>query len=114
MFIYVYIMSQMFKKKIPPGILYNFLDENSWKHELYYTMDSNSYKKAKFNNNIKEFFSTIKEYYHVSKRYYVEREDTYNNLLTVIRQICKGNSVAYSAIKRYEYSSYKISYNIYK
>jgi len=107
-------MSQIFKKKMPSEILYNFLDENSWKHDLYYIMDSNSYKKAKFNNSIKEFLSTIKEYYHVSKQYYVEREDTYNNLLTIIRQICKCNSIAYTAVKKYEYSSYKISYHIYK
>jgi len=107
-------MSQIFKTKIPITILYDFLAKNAWEHKTYYVFDIDTYRKIKFNGNSTMFLDLVKEYYHNSKRYYTERNDTYNNFITVLRQICKNNSIAYTSLKLYQHSSYKISYHIYK
>ena len=107
-------MSQLFKNKVPSSILFDFLIKYAINHDDYYVFDKNSYKTAKYHNDTTAFLSNIKEYYHNSKQFYAVRSDTYNNLLTVIRQICKYNTIAYAACKTYIKSSYNIYYNIYK
>ena len=36
---------------------------------------------------IQEFYHKIKPYYYNSKRYYLERDQTYKNLITIIKNI---------------------------
>ena len=107
-------MSQILKRKVPSKLLFDFLQNNAKVCDSYYVFNNASYRKAKYHNRTTELLETIKEYYHLSKQHYTTRDDTYNNLITVIRQICKHNSIAYISRKEYQSSSYDILYHIYK
>ena len=50
--------------------------------------------------------------YKKSKKFYLERENSYNNLLTIIRQICKKNNIKYVSKIKYDKNNYSIIYYI--
>ena len=54
----------------------------------------------------------LKEKYKVSKKFYLERENNYNNLLTIIRHLCKKNNINYGSKIKYDKNNYKIIYYI--
>jgi hypothetical protein len=102
----------IFKKDISNNVLFDFLKINCLIENDYYIIDKLIYKKYEYNNLISEFFNNIKENYKDSKKYYLEREITYNNLLTVIRHICKYNNIPYLSKIRYDKNKYYIIYYI--
>ena len=110
---YLY-MSQLFKNKVPSSVLFDFLTKHTNTKLDYYIFNKTAYKTAKYHNHTSAFLSYIVDYYHDSKKYYATRDDSYNNFLTIIRQICKHNSIAYTSRKEYLNSTYNISYHIYK
>ena len=55
----------------------------------------------------------IKPYYFKSKQFYLERDKNYKNIITIIRQICKFNHMAYTSKIVYLKSTYEIKYFIY-
>lgn len=105
--------SQLFKKTIPNETLFSFLDKVGTKHDKYYIINNDSYKKGLFNNEIPVFLELCKPYYHISKRSYLERKLTYVSFVTVLRQICKANNINYTSQIKYIKSSYCINYYIY-
>ena len=107
-------MSQIFKSKVPSSMLYDFLSKHATSSLDYYIFNKTAYKTARFHKDTRCFLSCMEDFYHDSKKFYARRDDTYNNFLTVIRQICKKNSIAYTSRKEYLNSTYDISYNIYK
>jgi len=106
-------MNQIFKTNIPNEILFNFLDSICIKNNKYYLLNNDSYKKCVFNNLNISFLETCKPYYYASKQKYLERKITYNNLITIIRQICNFNKIIYTSKIKYDKSSYSICYYIY-
>ena len=54
-----------------------------------------------------------KEYYFKSKHHYLEREKTYKNFVTIVRQICKYHAIPYTSKILYSKSTYEIKYFIY-
>jgi hypothetical protein len=104
--------TQIFKKRVPIGLLFSLLDLICEKDDKTYTLTFESFKKGVFHNFISSFLKNCSEYYHVSKRIYVERKTTYNTFLTVVRQICNHNSVPYTSQIKYDKSNYSIIYNI--
>ena len=107
-------MSQLFKSKVPYNVLFDFLTQHANAHADYYIFNKTLYRTAKYHDHTSAFLSYIVEYYHDSKKFYAIRADTYNNFLTVIRQICKQSSIPYTSCKDYVNSTYNISYHIYK
>lgn len=105
--------NQIFKYHVPPNILFDFLDSICVKNEKYYIFDKSAFKKASFKNLLPTFFDSLVDYYYVSKRKYLETPHKYNNLCTIIRQICKLNEISYVSNIRYSNSSYEIVYYIY-
>ena len=105
--------SQLFKKKYPKENLFLLLDKYCEKYSNYYKLSKAAYKKAKMDDNIKPFFKELKEYYYPSKHFYLTRDDTYKNLITIIRQICKYHLIAYTSNIKYSKSKYEIIYYIY-
>jgi hypothetical protein len=101
-------------KDISNNILYNFLNLHCIIENDYYILDKESYKKYEFNNDISSFYKIISEYYKKSKKHYIERDYSYNNLLTVIRHICKNNNIEYISKIKYNKSKYTIVYYILK
>jgi hypothetical protein len=108
------MQTTIFKKDISNIILYDFLDSHCVLENNYYILDRESYKKYEFNNQISDFYKTMEQYYKKNKKYYIEREYSYNNLLTIIRQICRKNNIVYINKIKYNKSKYNIIYYILK
>ena len=93
-------------------ILYDFLDIYCIKEDDFYIINKYIYKQYEFNNKIVEFYNILKNYYHNNKKIYLEREISYKNLITIIRQICKKNNITYLKKIKYDKSNYNIVYYI--
>jgi hypothetical protein len=104
---------QIFKEKIPPDKLFDLLDELCVKNDKYYIFNMISYKKGVFTEKINNFLNTCKPYYFNSKKQYLERKMTYNNFMTIVRQICNLNNIFYTSKIKYNKSLYEIEYYIY-
>jgi hypothetical protein len=107
------MLIQIFKKEIPIQLLYDLLEKICAKNDKYYMVDLNAYKKMLFHGYHTEFLNILVGYYHSSKRYYAERELTFNAFTTIIRQICKSNTVQFTSQIKYNSSKYNIEYLIY-
>jgi len=106
--------NQLFKTLIDSTLLWGFLKKNGNENEEYYIFSKPLYKKALFNNTIKEFIEKIEEFYYDSKKYYVTRKLDYIKFITIIRQICNSLNIKYRTQFLYNNSSYEIVYYIYK
>ena len=112
-------MSQVFKNYFSKNILFDFLDSccdksKEKEYDKYYEFNNISFKKAKFEKkDLDLFYKSIKPYYHNSKKFYVDREKTYKNFITIIRQICKLLKITYKSKIKYRNSSYSMIYFIY-
>ena len=107
-------MSQLFKMKLPSSMLFDFLSKCAKNMDTYYIFNKTTYKTAKYHKHTSDFLIQIGEYYHDSKKFYTSRGDTYNNFMTILRQICKYLSTPYTSRKEYSNSTYNIYYHIYK
>jgi hypothetical protein len=105
--------SQIFRDSIPKNILFDFLKENATEKSNYYFFTKTHFKASQFNENISPFLEKVKPYYFSSKKTYVTRKMNYKNFVTIIRQICKFNHIAFSSNIKYDNSTYEINYNIY-
>lgn len=104
----------IFNQDFSNNILYNFLNifcSNNIENN-YYIIDNTCYKKSLYNNNIIDFLNTLKPYYKKQKIFYLERELNYNNLITIIRHICKFKNIPYRNTIKYDKSKYEIIYYI--
>ena len=114
--------SQIFCKDICLNIVYDLINnvtdkitlEDSSKNIIeYYKIDKIIFKKLEYHGYINEFIKNIKNYYYPNKYFYVEREMTYNNFLTIIRQICRINNNNFKKVIVYEKDTYIIEYYIF-
>jgi len=106
-------MTQIFKTKVPISVLFSLLADICDKNEKYYTFDKNAYKRGIYNDKISEFLESCKPHYYTSKQKYVERKLSYNSLITIVRQICNSNEIAYASEIKYDKSLHTIVYYIY-
>ena len=107
-------MSQIFQKILQSDKLFIFLNSCCEKKNNKYTLNKASFKKAKLNKLIKPFCDNLKNYYYPSKHHYLERDMTYKNFITIIRQICKYLHLAFTSNIRYFKSKYEIEYFIFQ
>ena len=118
--------SQIFIKPISQNIVYDLLNNVTQTESEYrstdidkqlvyfYRIDTIVFKKMQYHNILQNFIDTVKEYYYPHKREsYINRPITYNNFLTIIRHICRYNSVDYKRLTIYDKSKYSIEYIIY-
>jgi hypothetical protein len=105
--------SQIFKNNIPNEKLYELLDKICFKMENCYILNPDAFKKGVYNEDIQPFLDFSKPYYFISKRKYIDRKLTYNNFITIIRQICNFNKIEYTTEIKYDKSSYSIIYFIF-
>ena len=106
-------MSQTFKSPINKNILFEFLEKICEKREKYFAFDLSSYKRGELNKENELFLEIVKPYYHTAKLFYIERKLSYSRLCTIIRQICKFNSIRFTTKVLYSKSKYNIPYYIY-
>ena len=102
----------IFKEDISNELLYNFLKIHCRIENKYYILDKLNYKKYEYNNQIDILKNELNDKYKESKKLYLERENSYNNLLTIIRQICKKNNIKYVSKIKYDKNNYSIIYYI--
>ena len=102
----------IFREEISNEILYDFLKIYCTIENNFYVLDKLIYKKYEYNNQIDLLKNKLKEKYKLSKRFYLERENSYNNLLTIIRHLCKKNDINYMSKIKYDKNKYNIIYYI--
>lgn len=102
----------IFKEDVSNEILYNFLKIHCTLENNLYILDKLVYKKYEYNNQINMLKDNLKEKYKSSKKFYLERENSYNNLLTIIRHLCKKNNINYISKIKYDKNKYNIIYYI--
>ena len=99
-------------KDISNSVLYDFLNLDCYIENNYYIINTLIFKKYEYNNYIIDFLSTLKNYYNPKKFFYLDRNINYNNLMTVIRHICKKNNIEYFSKIKYDKNNYNINYYI--
>lgn len=103
---------QLFRMRVPIVILFEFLKKICDIKDCKFVFTNESYKRSILLNNLNEFIDNIKEYYHLSKQHYVNRKMSFNKIATILRQICRDNSVNYTSKIIYNKSTYNIVYYI--
>jgi hypothetical protein len=107
----------IFKSPVPMETLYEFLDKfcikNAKCKNKYYLLDATAFRKIQYHITwYNSFVQQIAPYYHTSKQMYLTRPLTYNNLVTIIRQICKMNDVIFFKRVSYSKDDYNNDYTI--
>lgn len=105
--------SQIFKTQIPNDLVFSFLQSFCQNNEKSIILSKTNFRQAQFHNFVEPFISSISDYYHSSKKYYIERKLNYTQFLTIIRQICKANTISYASKVVYDKSQYEIIYYIF-
>mgnify|MGYP006085672373 CR=1 FL=1 len=107
-------MSQIFQNHIPKNILIDFLQIHCEISNKHFIFSNTVFKKIKFKpENLNDFYNHIKQYYFKSKLFYLERDKTYKNFITILRQICKYHAIPYTSKILYSKSTYEIKYFIF-
>jgi hypothetical protein len=93
--------------------LCSFFDRISYVKNGSYLIDYNAYKKMLFHNLQSVFCNWVKTYYHRSQHFYIDRELTYKSFTTIMRQVCKYNSIKITSHVRYIESVYYNEYTVF-
>jgi len=104
---------QIFKKLVPPSLLFELFEQICLKTDKYYLVDHNAYKKFLYYKLNDALCEKLMEYYHVSKQFYLTRAMSYNSFTNIVRQICKSNGVMFTSQIKYNESKYTIEYLVY-
>lgn len=101
-----------FREPIPPTILFSLLTDLCMVNNKCFIIDMASYNNGLHKGVIQNFMEQCRPYYNPSKQFYTTNELTYKSFLTVVRHICKINSIHYSHHIQYCHSIYQIVYHI--
>jgi hypothetical protein len=88
------------------NILLELLNTYCNKENNFYIINNILYKKLIYNSYLQIFLIRLREHYYKSKLNYLDNCNTYNNFITIIRQICNFNNIAYNTHVVYEKSRY--------
>jgi len=102
--------SQIFKEPIPYSIAQEFLSKNCLVTNKFYYFTMDAFKKAQYNNSLKEFLEACEPHYHLSKRKKYLTKETFNATVTILRQIYNFLKIPFSSKIKYAHSSYTIDY----
>ena len=107
-------MSQIFKTTFPKKIIYDFLKEFCDTTKKFYVFSKTTFKKIKLQSpqKLNDFYKQIKPHYFKSKQFYLERDKTYKNFITILRQLTKYHHIPYTSKIIYIKSTYEIKYFI--
>jgi hypothetical protein len=112
---------KFFKSAIPVDLLYGFIHKISYKlpNSDYYLIDLNAYKKAVYCpepaasvSAIEQFCSDLMPYYCKEKQVFLTRKMSYNNLNTILRQVCRHCAVEFRSERKYDKSKTHIVYYV--
>ena len=111
---------KFFRSAIPVALLYEFIHKISYKlpNSDYYLIDLNAYKKAIYCpepasvSAIEQFCNDLMPYYCKEKQVFLTRKMSYNNLNTILRQVCRHCAVEFRSERKYDKSQTHIVYYI--
>jgi hypothetical protein len=106
-------MSQIFQNPFPKKLFFEFIDNYCDKNNNQYIFSKEAFKRIKLEKKENDFCDELKKYYFPSKYHYLERDKTYKNFVTIIRQICKYHHIPFTSNIKYSKSKYEIKYFIY-
>ena len=106
-------MSQIFQNTFPKKLFFEFIDNYCDKNNNQYIFSKESFKRIKLDEKVESFCNSLKSFYFKSKHHYLEREKTYKNFVTIVRQICKYHHIPFTSDIKYSKSKYEIKYFIY-
>ena len=111
---------KFFKSAIPVEMIYGFIKKISYKmpNSDYYLVDLNAYKKAVYCSEpttvslLEQFCSDLLPYYCKEKQMFLTRKMSYNNLNTILRQVCRHCAIECKSERKYDTSKTQIVYYI--
>ena len=118
--------NKIMKTAVPNDLFYDFIKKISYKvpNSNYFLIDLFSYKKATYCDEqphpdafelslLHKFCQDLLPYYNKDKQFFLTRKMSYNNLNTILRQICRHNSIECKSERKYDKSKTHIVYYIY-
>uniref|UniRef100_A0A6C0JF40 Uncharacterized protein n=1 Tax=viral metagenome TaxID=1070528 RepID=A0A6C0JF40_9ZZZZ len=106
-------MSQIFQLSFPKTLFFAFIDKYCEKNNNQHIFSKVAFKRMRLEEQVIPFCKNLKEYYFKSKHHYLDREQTYKNFTTIIRQLCKYLHIPFTSNINYSKSKYEINYFIY-
>jgi len=119
---YVIKSHKLLKKPVPNELFYDFIKKIAHKmpNSNYFLIDVSVYKKATYCDECQEepsllqqFCNDLMPHYCKDKQFFLTRKMSYNNLNTILRQICRHNSIECKTDRKYDKSKTQIVYYIY-
>jgi hypothetical protein len=112
---------KLFKTMVPTELFYNFIKKIAYKlpNSNHYLIDVSAYKKATYCDEpqstpslLQEFCNDLIPYYCKDKHFFLTRKMSYNNLNTILRQVCRHNNIECNPNRKYDKSKTQIVYYI--
>ena len=121
---YVAKSHKLLKKPVPNELFYDFINKIAYKmlNSNYYLIDVAAYKKATYcdecqiaqtDSLLQQFCNDLMPHYCKDKQFFLTRKMSYNNLNTILRQICRHNAIECKTDRKYDKSQTQIVYYIY-
>ena len=115
---------KLLKTSVPNELVYGFIKKISYKmpNFNYYLIDITAYKKATYCDEpephdttpslLQQFCNDLMPYYCKDKQFFLTRKMSYNNLNTILRQLCRYNGIECKTDRKYDKSKTQIVYYI--
>jgi hypothetical protein len=100
--------NQIIKNKI--DFFIEFLKSVGTKENNHITINANHYKQAVYNNKIEPFILQLEPHYYESKKKYLQKANTYNGFITILRQVSNKNEIVYTSKIKYTNSVHYLEY----
>jgi hypothetical protein len=105
--------SQLFKSNVELSVFINFLSSICDTKDGTIIFNNESFKKGNLFQKIEPFIEICRKHYYKSKHKYLKQNMSYNNLITILRQIAKSHKIIYKSNIKYSKSIYNINYIFY-
>jgi hypothetical protein len=111
---------KFFKSAIPIELIHGFIRKISYKIPNTHThlIDFNAYKKAVYCSDaqtvslLAQFCSELLPFYCKEKQVFLTRKMSYNNMNTILRQVCRHCAIECKSERKYDKSKTQIVYHI--
>jgi hypothetical protein len=112
---------KLLKSAIPNQLFYDFIKKIAHKipNSNYYLIDIIAYKKSTYCEEgqeepsiLQQFCTDLIPYYCNDKQFFLTRKMTYNNLNTILRQVCRHNAIEFKTNRKYDKSKTQIVYHV--
>jgi len=112
---------KLLKSAIPNQLFYDFIKKIAHKipNSNYYLIDITAYKKSTYCEEgqeepsiLQQFCTDLIPYYCNDKQFFLTRKMSYNNLNTILRQVCRHNAIEFKTTRKYDKSKTQIVYHV--